>query len=61
LIEAEDRNSTGAEFKEAGHAFLTRPGAAEQTLIRIVSMPKTPSPSASAMASSIIPRPPACI
>ncbi|WP_193177987.1 ATP-binding protein [Oricola nitratireducens] len=36
LIEAEDRGSTGAHFKEAGHAFLTRP-VRPSTLIRIVS------------------------
>lgn len=36
LIEADDRGSTGAEFKEAGHAFLTRP-VRPSTLLRVVS------------------------
>lgn len=35
LIEAEDRGSTGAEFKEAGHGFLTRP-VRPSTLIRVM-------------------------
>jgi signal transduction histidine kinase/CheY-like chemotaxis protein len=57
LIEAEDRNSTGAQFKEAEHAFLTRP-VRPNSLIRIVSHAKdAQSVVASAMASSIITRP----
>lgn len=39
LIEAEDRGSTGAEFKQAGHAFLTRP-VRPSTLMRIMSNPE---------------------
>ncbi|WP_370321127.1 ATP-binding protein [Oricola sp.] len=39
LIEAEDRGSTGAEFKQAGHAFLTRP-VRPSTLMRVISDPE---------------------
>ncbi|GAB4360349.1 MAG: hypothetical protein Kow0026_22600 [Oricola sp.] len=57
LIEAEDRGSTGAQFKEAGHAFLTRP-VRPSTLIRIVSHQRDEmSLAASAMASNIVTRP----
>jgi len=57
LIEAEDRGSTGAQFKETGHAFLTRP-VRPSTLIRIVSHAKDGmSVAASAMASTIVTRP----
>jgi len=42
LIEAEDRGSTGAEFKEAGHAFLTRP-VRPSTLMRVVASPEVTS------------------
>jgi len=57
LIEAEDRGSTGAQFKEAGHAFLTRP-VRPSSLIRIVSHRKDEMAGvAGAMASSIVTRP----
>ena len=35
LIEARERNTTGARFKEAGHAFLTRP-VRPASLLRVV-------------------------
>ena len=54
LIEAEDRGSTGAQFKEAGHAFLTRP-VRPSTLIRIVSG-SSMSPEASTTSGSITKR-----
>ncbi|MFZ2100232.1 MAG: response regulator, partial [Oricola sp.] len=57
LIEAEDRGSTGANFKQAGHAFLTRP-VRPGSLIRIVSNQGTDmTASATAMASTITTRP----
>lgn len=42
LIEAEDRGSTGAEFKEAGHGFLTRP-VRPSTLMRVIASPEVTS------------------
>ncbi|QKV19562.1 ATP-binding protein [Oricola thermophila] len=57
LIEAEDRGSTGASFKDAGQSFLTRP-VRPSTLIRIVSGTVR---EISLAASSIVMRPDICL
>jgi signal transduction histidine kinase/CheY-like chemotaxis protein len=57
LIEAVDRGSIGAQFKDNGHAFLTRP-VRPTTLLRIVAqVPQEYPVAVSAVASNIMTRP----